>query len=542
MASMLSCDSLLDEPMYSRKSEQNFPITEADALTAITGVYSLFAQYNYFSQYYEIVLETAGGSFVQPYPGGDMGSFVWKTNQSSNSYTSVLWQAHYKQINLCNQLLVQFPQMNISQDAKNSVIGEALFIRSMDYFNLVRMYGAVPLKIQETTGFADAYYPRSPESEVYAQIVKDLKEAASLLPVTQALKGRATKGAAYGLLAKAYLTMASMKKHSGNYYNRFDFVTDPQAYYDSARVYCQKVVDLKVYDLVSDYMKQFPIQCAIDGTVTPEGFENSVESIFEIQFSRDNRMTGNNLPMQLLPYSSGYGYNNGGWATLRSTRMGFKDFLRDHPGDYRMDVTFLGGATGDIPQYTNGVLRPDSFFVWPDTARAIMSQAQCWYPYIGKYQDYLATATNRHGSNFVYLRYADVLLMLAEAQNELGDQLNATKNLNKLMKRARNANGIQRLTPVDFPEDTPLDQDSLRQVIWKERRYELFAESHSWYDLIRTGEYFNYLARYKAEEETEMNMTPSMAIMQINERNILFPIPASEMLSNNKITENNPGF
>jgi hypothetical protein len=388
-----------------------------------------------------------------------------------------------------------------------------------------------------------------------------------LLPKTQSLKGAATKGAAYGLLAKVYLTAASMKKHSGNTGGNFDFVPE-QAYYDSARLYCQRVTDLGVYKLVDDYMKQFPIQFAPNRTVTPAGFENSSESIFEIQFVNGSLRMGSGLPMQIMPTprqrwengkvvstlpdgtlapatcGSGYTYNDAGWGEFRVTKTFFDDFLLAHrdttnkQDDYRMDITFLGGPKGIVVSYKKGVLQTkvgDTLFVYPYNPRPAVDIAQRW-PYLGKYQDYNGTATTQHGSNFIYLRYADVLLMQAEAENELNDNVSATTHLNMIMARARKADGTPRLTPYDY--SSGLSQDSLRKAIWNERGFELFGEAHFWFDQVRTGQYIKFLEHYNSYEYI---VRPEREVpMAIDKRNMLFPIPYLEISRNDKITQN-PG-
>ena len=566
LVSMGSCESLIEEKIYS-KTPENFFLTEADAVSSITAVYAQFLGYNAFSDYYWRVLESASGAVTNPRPLTDLGTILKKTNTSTNAATTDMWDAMYYAIRLSNNVIENVPKMNINLDVRNSVYGEALFLRSMHYFNLVRMFGAVPVRLTSKPVFGDKG-ERKPESEVYAQIINDLTLAAKLLPTTQGLKGRATKGSAYGLLAKVYLTAASMKKYSGNRGGNFDFVPE-QAYYDSTIVNCKRVTGLG-YKLVDDFMKQFSMQFTIDGIATPAGFKNSTESLFEIQFASSMRF-GSQLPMQLLPApqaqmakdengvykaipnapttrGAGYTYNDAGWGEFRMTQSIFNNFYNAHhdttsttsvlekQNDYRMDVTFLGGSKGIVKSYLKGVLQPkDTMFTYPYSPRPAPDAAQRW-PYLAKYQDYTATASAQHGTNFVYLRYADVLLMQAEAENEKGDNANATKHLNMLMERARKADGKPRLVPNDF--SAGLSQDSLRKTIWNERNYELLGEAHLWYDLVRTGEYKSFLKQYN-EQEYPLNTT-IFYLMDVDDRNLLFPIPYKERSINNAVTQN-PG-
>jgi starch-binding outer membrane protein, SusD/RagB family len=560
LIALSSCESLIEEKNYNKTPDQ-FYRTEADALASITAVYAQFLGYNSFGDYYWRVLESAGGAVTSPRPLADFGTILKKTNTSTNAATTDMWDAIYYSIRLANNVIENVPPMNINIEVRNSVHGEALYLRSMHYFNLVRMWGAVPLRLKSIPEFGDPGI-RQPESVIYKQIIDDLKVASELLPVTQSLKGRATKGSAYGLLAKVYLTAASMKKHSGNRNGNFDFV-NAEEYYKLAKENCQKVTDLGVHRLVDDYLKQFSIHFSLDGTVSSAGYENSVESLFEIQFQNSTRYSGM-LPMQLLPtpaskivkdangiYTSipgttgrggGYSYNDAGWGEFRMTQTIFNDFYKAHYDtlskqvDYRIDVAFLGGSKGIVRSFKKGVEQVgDTLFTYPYSPLPAPDLTQRW-PYLGKFQDYNATASNQHGANFVYLRYADILLVQAEAENELNDQVNATKHLNMLMARARKADGNLRLVPRDF--SSGLSQDSLRIAIWNERNYELIGEAHLWFDLVRTGRYKAFIEKYNTNEYP-LNTTVFLK-MDVDDRNLLFPIPFKERSVNDKVTQN-PG-
>ena len=560
LMALSSCESMLEVKSYNKTPDQ-FYRTEADALASITAVYAQFYGYNSFGDYYWRVLESAGGAVTSPRPLADLGTILKKTNTSTNAATTDMWDAIYYAIRLSNNVIENVPPMDINVEVRNSVHGEALFLRSMHYFNLVRMWGAVPLRLNSVPEYGDPGL-RQPESVVYKQIIDDLTLASTLLPVTQTLKGRATKGSAYGLLAKVYLTAASMKKHSGNRGGNFDFVNADE-YYRLAKENCQKVTDLGVFRLVDDYLKQFSMHFSLDGTVSSAGYENSVESLFEIQFQNSTRYSGM-LPMQLLPspspkmqkdangvYTSiagttgrggGYTYNDAGWGEFRLTQTIFNKFFTAHydtaskQADYRIDVSFLGGSKGIVRSFKKGVEQiGDTLFTYPYSPRPAPDAAQRW-PYLAKYQDYSATASAQHGANFVYLRYADVLLMQAEAENELNDQVNATKHLNMLMARARKADGTPRLAPLDF--SSGLTQDSLRTAIWDERNYELMGEAHLWYDLVRTGRYKAFIEEYNTKEYP-LNTTVFLK-MDVDDRNLLFPIPYKERSINDKVTQN-PG-
>jgi hypothetical protein len=518
-----SCESIIDENVYSFKTSTNAFVTETDAVVGITGAYILQDNYLLYSQSYWRMVEAAGGGITCSKLITSDDLLIKKLYTSTNTMIDNVWTGHYLLINSCNDLLANFEKMSINQDVKNSVIGEALFLRALHYFNLVRLWGAVPLRIQATTGHDNAYSARSEEKLVYNQIVADLKQSASLLPVNQTLKGRATKGAAYSLLAKVYLTIASMKKYSGNIENRFDFVTNTDAFYDSTRVYCRKVLDLNQYSLPNDYYSQFTI-----------AGENSTESIYEIQFSSGLRSAGSQLPPFSSPFMSGGSFGNG-YGTHRLTQKQFNDFNTTHPMDYRLESSIWGGFSGRILKYysnhkpyNTGIPSNDSLYIWPNVKSTPFDS----WPYLTKFSDANATAVDQHGSNFIYLRLADVLLMYAEAENELNGPENAYQYVNLVLARARNEKGTKRENPTNF---SGLSPDEFRMAIWQERRFELMGEAHLWYDLIRTGQYFNYLNDYNATDGADKNL---QVTMDVNERNVLFPIPFSELYKNSLMTQN----
>ena len=527
-----SCDTILDEPIYSFKTTSNSFLTESDAFIAITNCYFQLDSYLMYSQQYWRLLESASGGITRAryVTGNDDIELISKKYLSTNNSISDLWTGHYLVINTCNDALEGVSEMNnIKPEVKNSVIGEALFLRSMHYFNLVRIWGGhIPLRLNSTKGLGNAYTGPSTEEAIYTQILADLKKAAQLMPATQTLKGRATKGAANALIAKVYLTLGSMKKYGEKYTSiadtRFDFVTNPDAFYDSTRVYCQKVIGS--YTLPNDYASQFVVAT-----------KNSTESIFEVQFTTGIRGSGNQIAAYVCPYTYGSCFSLG-YATHRLTKKQYNDFNTAHPGDYRLESSIFGGFIGRFSQYTaagvasaTGDLKKDSIFVWPNPKASTNEK----WPYLYKFRDPAGTAANQHGNNFIYLRYADVLLMAAEAENEIGNTETACGYVDQLMARARNANGTPRTTPTDWT-GTSLSRDQIRLNIWNERHFELLGEVHLWYDLIRTGQYAAYL-----KDHNDNYYTPfptSEYEMLFLERNILFPIPNNELNQNNLLTQN----
>ncbi|MBS7574162.1 MULTISPECIES: RagB/SusD family nutrient uptake outer membrane protein [Bacteroides] len=516
---LVSCEGLLDEKIYDFRTESNFYKTEADFFTAITGAYAGLQEHNYFRNVYFSLLEGCTGQTTN-----NAGSKERYTKTYTSTYGDVqnLWKCVYANINICNDIILGISNnTEVSDDIKNAYIGEAKFLRAMDYFNLVRIYGALPLRQEPSQGFANAFMERTSEEEVYDLIIDDLKFAMSVLPDKSPDAGRATKGAATGLLAKVYLTLASTSKYEENINKRYAFASNSiQKYYTYARDYALTIVESEQYSLLEDYSYLWDLK-----------HENSKESLFEVQFIRQSTGNGMNIPQLIMPSASGRcGLKGNGWSSYRSTKYAYDEFDK---GDYRIESTFLGGADGIWEKLTNGIPNGKTGKCYPASKTGTTQ-----WPLLGKYQDPFADTANNHECNFIYLRYADILLILAEAENEINPLSDVAYDaINKVRARARLAGSTVNAIPADYENIS--SQDEFRQLVWKERRLELNSECHLWYDLIRTGQYKIYLDAYNAHPQN----TAKDIEMPFYERNLLFPIPADEISNNESISisDQNPG-
>ena len=549
-----SCDSILKEQIFQRTT---YIETDNDAESALASVYSRMITYEGLGQDYMFLVEGAGvgTSDAQDRAGKNMpdGMIHSKAITSTNGIIMEIWENHYTTIAYANNVLYGLDNAPaaVSSAVKTRVYGETLFLRSLHYFNLVRLFGGIPLYLKPTN-LINEIPVRQPISVIYKQIISDLKNAADMLPSARSTNGRATKGSAYALLAKVYLTAASMNKYGTKPLNytypiigdhgdltKYDFVSDSKLYYDSVCIYCQKVTDLQQFGLVPDFMQQYCMMVSQSGKVSDTGFKFSIESLFEVNFTHDQKL-GCMTPDYFAP--AGSGYSGQDWGGTRCTKFIYDDFYNTHHDntsvDYRIDVTYLGGTTGIIRKYFKGspIVLPngtiDSLITYPNAKAASTEK----WPYLAKYQDINAPDYNRNATNFIYLRYADVLLMQAEAENEINGPSNAYQYVNLLMTRARNANGTPRSAPTDFANMT---QDQFREAIWKERNFELMGEAHMWYDLVRTGKYITYIDGFNAYEfDNPDNHFPGEVKMISNPNNVLFPIPLSEITINSKIIQN----
>lgn len=257
-----SCDKFLDRPPLGQIGQEEYFNSETNANAALMGMYrSMMNSYSYGQS--TIIVPEFSAQHVRhaaEYP--EYENFAVHEVQTINPWTSNMWKALYTTINAANQIVEEVPNMTsamITEEKKNIFIGEAKFIRAFNYFFLVRAFGRIPLKLTYTRENSELDIQQSEREEVYAQIIKDLSEAASLLPAENpytgdAARGRASHWAAKALLAKVYLYQAA-------------FTND----YKNAASLSEEVIASGKYNLVADYASIWTTQ-------------NTSEAIFEIQF------------------------------------------------------------------------------------------------------------------------------------------------------------------------------------------------------------------------------------------------------------------
>ena len=470
-----SCQGdFLDENPESFLSPTNFYKTEADANASLISVYNgLRAIY---SQDMTFVGDLAG---EQTNPGtgsntdrADIDNF---TIQSSNLVLSGNWNNNYIVINRANTILDRVPAIDMPSNNKELIMAEARFLRALSYFNLVRQFGGVPLRLTETTQLIGLDIARSPVNEVYDVIINDLKIAETKLPAIQPNTGtgRATKGAASSLLAYVYLT----KKDWAN-----------------AAAKAQEVIDNKAtygYGL-------FPTPADVWKIAN----ENKLEHIFSIQFQSGPEALGSAYSQFYLSRTANVIQNNGvsGFAINLVEDKFWRSFAA---ADTRRDASILSSFTDP---------KTNKYYEYPTKGLAELS--------IFKYFDPQAYARSNNNNNYPILRYADVLLIKAEALNELnGPTTDAYDAINAIRKRAgAGMTELQGLTQVQF-----------RAAVLQERSWEFCFESKRYFDLIRTEQLIPIM--------TAAGKNPQA-------KNLLYPIPQREIDLNNKIdpTDQNPGY
>ncbi|MFN5238388.1 MAG: RagB/SusD family nutrient uptake outer membrane protein [Bacteroidota bacterium] len=475
LISLNSCEKFLElEPISESVAVSN---TSADSVfyksaseveAALAGVYADFK-----NEYYQLDYFVNGDAQSDDaYAGGDNPANFQIDDyriDAINLNVSRDWAYLYSTVGKANAVINNTQAVNdpaLSAQRKAEIIGEASFIRAFMYFQLVQLWGDVPLQLTEVRTISadklDDIYPiifpaRTPKEEIYRQIIADLEVALAGVRVTAPHKGFITKGAVNTMLAKVY---ATQEPHDWNKVNQ----------------YCDAVI-AGGYTLLPDYDKLWN-----------NSQENSPEAIFEINYNG--------------------GITDGNWGTKIFRGLDWKKF--NLPSN---DLARAFDAEGDTKRKNSSIIFLDVTGKWSDP-----HWPQTKYPFINKYR----TFTEGSNQNYIFYRLADVLLLKAEALNELGDLAGAAALVNQIRTR------------VSLPNTTAATQTDMRLAIEKERRLELAFEGHRWYDLKRTGRAIAVMNAVTGANNENLGY-------DLNEQRLLWPIPQAELDKNSKLTQN-PGY
>jgi tetratricopeptide (TPR) repeat protein len=502
-----SCRKAITEDPKGFLNDKTLFDTEAGAKAGLMGVYERISTYYYFGNQLPQMLSAGSGAFWTSVTANQ--PLAKMSAQPTDALVVRPWTEMYSGVNAVNGLIDGMLASPLNAEVKNPILGEGYFLRAVYYFNAVRIWGAVPLRLHPAND-QDIDMARTPVDKVYEQVISDLQQAKTLMPDPGAqVKGRPNKYAAYTLLGKVYMTLA------GN---------------DQASPYWQKAYDEEIavynsnaYKLVRPYKDLWDVNK-----------ENSVESIFEVQYTSSGG-SANGLTQSWMPTSSQYILGAGSpLARIRLHKTTFDDHRNTYPGDPRINVSYIHttfNSKSGTPQ-----------FVYPSP----QATAANGYPYLLKFND-PSWVANGSNTNLIYLRYADVLLMLAEIENELHGPGGAYKYINEVMNRARDANGngsieATEIAPADW---SGMSQAQFRDRIMLERRIELVGEFHEFYDTRRRGEayltaYFQHHNAHPLFNATNDFLFPTDPASV--KKAMLMPIPADEMNFNRLITPADQNF
>ncbi|MBP6870960.1 MAG: RagB/SusD family nutrient uptake outer membrane protein [Bacteroidales bacterium] len=444
--------------------------TANEVETALAGVYADFRN-EYFELDYFIVGDAQSDD---AYAGADNPWMFEVDDYNLNALNGLVtrdWRYLYGTIGLANLVInnvMLCPDPSLTQERRNEILGEASFIRAYIYFRAVQTWGEVPLQLKEVTTVSAEVLPeiypllfpdRAPVDSVYTRIISDLEVALANVKPTTEHKGYATTGAVNAVLAKVYATM------------------EPPDY-NKVVQYCDAVIN-GGYSLLPNFEDLWN-----------NSAENTAESIFEINYegTATNANWGVNMFLRLF-----------GESDWKKFNVPSNDLVKayDDEGDViRKNSTIIFSDEGF----------PDNY--WP----------QDNYPFIWKWR----INGNNSPQNYIFLRLADIILLKAEALNELGDVNGAAELVNQIRSR------------VDLPNTTAAGQDEMRLAIEKERRLELAFEGHRWFDLKRTGRAIEVINNAVDQNGQKLGYN-------LTENRLLWPIPQGELDLNTSLVQN-PGY
>ncbi|MEO5888859.1 MAG: RagB/SusD family nutrient uptake outer membrane protein [Ferruginibacter sp.] len=463
MVTLASCEKALTEKLHSSISPENFYKTTGDAEAALNGAFSYLKSQTYYQRTIYVVTDLSADIFRPNSGNNDRQEIYRGTYTPFNGQLYSFWAESYITIKNCNDVITYVPGMNVDDAFKNNIVGNARFLRGMAFFDLVRMFGDIPI-VLKNGGDQDLFPKRDPSSAVYEQAIADLQFAeqnclhAHEIPSDKI--GRASSEAASAMLARLYLQRASTS---------FGSPADNQ----SALTQCNKVIAYSTahpttIGLVANYQDIFDVEK-----------KNGPESIFAVQFGNNSLENANITNLMFDPGSLG------GYGSFVPNSSFYESY---EAGDTRKAVNVGTESGGTI--------------------------------YVSKYRDPGVAPGGFGGTNWIVLRYSDILLMQSEAMHKLnpGD-VKKFDGINIIRTRAGLGNKLLDLTNTPTP-------DAFVAALLNERLWELCLEGQRRWDLIRFGK----LLQVKASQG-----------FTVSAERLLYPIPQGDLDINKNLTQN-PGY
>jgi starch-binding outer membrane protein, SusD/RagB family len=513
MVCLISCKKFLDTKPTDSVTPENYYRTQNDLDRALSAVYDRLGDRRTYGSALFGYLAFSDEFFLK----GQTTGYMSNTIDASMLELNRCWEALYTGIERANMLLANIDKAQVSESAKNEVKGQALFLRGFYYFVLVDNFGAIPLRTKPMESPVEPPLPRSSIAEVYTQIVQDMKEAEGLVKdiTYYGYNSRISKTAVQAMLARVYLTMAGSP------------LLD-EAKYADAREYAAKVIQSNVHTLNSSFSQIFINHAQEKFDIKEclwevEYYGNNTEQI------REGGYLGSWMGVYCPNIDTGFAYDYVHTTGKLYNAYGANDTRRDWTvAPYRFVPT--GSGTSAPVTRTNWTATQ----IYERSAGKWRREYELFKP---KSQDFTPI-------NFPMLRYSDVLLMFAEAENHISGPTSAAYEAINMVRRRGYAK------PVNAPDATAdlpagLAQVDFLEAIKKERFCELAFEGIRKHDLIRWGMYVTTMQQLVADYQATMPSALSApAIAQagrITSRSVLFPIPNSEISVNPNISQN-PGW
>lgn len=484
-----SCgDSFLTLSPKDSVTDADFFKTEADAQSALIGVYASL-------QHEAAFTNIRNASDIEWAMTGDLYEMDRSANRielhslrlpANNSIIRDIYERAYFGISRANVVINRTEQMDLPSEVKEEIIGQALFLRGLYYYNLVHYFGGVPLITNELTAADNLQIPRSTADEVWDQVEKDFLLAAEKLPSKwKEAKdlGKATKTSAYGFLVKTYL-----------WREKWQLAVD----------YSEKIIETGVHKLITTGYRD----------IFREENENNEEMVFSTQFST---LIGesNWLVARTAPRGAPSKYTGPhAWSNFVPYKHWVDAMEKNEDGTIRDERYKVIMGPGEV--------HPENGYQLPDNPPVGMTKTGY---IVTKY--WFMPPVQQSGINAPILRYAEVLLNYAEALNEVGEGAKAMEQVNKIRKRAN-------------LDDKPLSlsKDEVLDAIFAERRFEFMWEPTGGFnDLNRRGRFLEYIKKNRIDyAELEVDKKP-----WLHTKPILFPIP-TDAWTKNKALEQNPHY
>jgi hypothetical protein len=500
-----------------------------------------------YSDYISVYLSQATDEVFSKESAPQMIPYYYNHDKADNT-VKVTWQELYKGIDNANVLLENADHADCDAEVIKQIKGEALFLRGYYHFLLTAYWGDVPLKLSSTPSADKAYTPKTASAEIYKSVFEDMEDALDMVADLSALgySGRVSKQAVKGILARVYLNAAGRLEN--------------EDYYEDARKWAKSLMDEKVCALNSSYKDVFI-------NLMQDRYELK-ESIFEVEclgnvYSDEMRETAGFASYYTPQFSKDYMVDD---LTKESIARGRGYFYCTpqlyelyEEGDLRRDWTIMPYMYENVDRISKLRYNDEFRFRYPGKFRR-------------EYEINLPVYSWGNSTNYPLLRYSDVLLMFAEADNHVnkGSTAESLEAVNQVRRRAF---GLDPMTPAADVDKTAMSQVDFLKYIKDERARELAMESHRKLDLIRWGDFLKTMENIgKWLEELPVKVTvngnevynpiftqngsgfpytstnptgPQMvarSYKNVAERHLLLPIPELEMSVNKAITKNNPGW
>lgn len=497
-----SCTEFLKEQAPSNLTPDNFYSIPDHAEAAIASVYAdlrfMGGGAGIFSANWQLLEAMTGTSTTETAQNSDLNNLYGLVHDGNTAHIPNYWNGLYRVIAQANQVIEKVPPITPMPEAqKRSILGEARFLRASAYFTAVRLWGDIPLITKPQSASSEDFFPtRTSQEKVYELIVQDLLAAEAAGLPWMNVNGRVNTAAVKAQLARVYLTMAGfpLSKGASHYKLAADKAFEVITYANA---------NPTVINLFPTYLE-----------VHRENLKNRVEHLFMVQYNNSVGVAGN--PMgNFFPNFKPVTFNGpGGTGSSVPTPQFYRSY-----------------ETGDLRAKDQEGYFYTSYFTNGNGARFELNA-----PYVFKHFNQISNGSSgvagsrNDNLNVPQIRYAEVLLLFAEAQNELGT---VTPDAYAAFKRIRDR------AQLATPAIGTYNQNSFRQAVWKERWHELCYEQITWFDMVRLRKSFNQVTRTFEDFVGHTNVSSNQKLQQ---KHLLLPLGVQEMLNNPNLKPQNPGY